>query len=102
MTNPALSLTKQRTRVAILSSHGFGATTVIDRKTLSFGRTGYEASLDVCNGTEDANGDGLVDLVCQFTTAVTALEFGDTEAVLRGETGDGVLFVGTASIGVVP
>jgi hypothetical protein len=55
--------------VAILSSNVFDAPAEVDRLSLTFGRTGNEASLAFCSvGGEDVNADGRADLVCHFTT----------------------------------
>jgi hypothetical protein len=76
--------------VAILSTPHFDAPTQVDRTSLMFGRTGDEQSLAFCNaGAEDVNADGMLDLVCHFTTQPTGFQNGDTEGILKGETVDG-------------
>jgi hypothetical protein len=55
--------------VAVLSSPTFGAPSIVDTTSLTFGRTGNETSLDFCSSTpEDVNGDGLLDVICHFKT----------------------------------
>lgn len=78
--------------VAIFSNAHFSAPDEIDPLTLSFGRNGEEPSLHLradsepnCR-TQDANGNGLQDLVCHFRTEETGFGLGDTEGVLTGLT----------------
>ena len=67
--------------------HGEGAPAEVDRASLSFGRTGDEASLAFCGQTaQDVNADGRLDLVCHFTTQLTGFLSDDTEGVLKGKT----------------
>ena len=59
------------------------------------------------NGTpayslRDVDRDGLLDMVIRVSTETLALDEGDTEAVLEGETIDGVLIRGTDSVQIVP
>lgn len=91
--------------VAILSSDGFDATTEVDTSSLTFGRTGDEASLAFCNkgqSTKDANHDGLADLVCHFDTATAGFQEGDTAGILKGLLTDGTPIEGSDSVNVVP
>jgi len=88
--------------VAILSSASFNAPASVDRTSLTFGRTGDETSLAFCSGAEDVNADGLPDLVCHFNTKHADFLVGDTAGVLKGRTVDGVPFVGTDSVRIVP
>ena len=84
--------------VAILGSATFDATTV-DPVTVTLA----DASVKVRGkGTpmaaeEDVNGDGLLDLVVHVETDGLALTEGVTEAVLEGETFDGVSIRGRAT-----
>jgi len=97
--NPA---SKGTTPVAILSSATFDAPTMVDQSRLTFGRTGDEPSLAFCNGAgEDVNADGILDLVCHFTTRTTGFLPGDTAGVLKGKTVTGAAILGTDSIRVV-
>jgi cell wall-associated NlpC family hydrolase len=87
--------------VAILSNHIFDAGAQIDQTSLTFGRTGDEASLASCH-TEDVNSDGLVDLVCHFNTQSTGFLSGDTVGVLKSKTIDATPVRGTDSVNIVP
>jgi hypothetical protein len=97
-----------KTQVAILSSETFDAPSQVARLTLTFGRTGDEASLSIHKkGTAqcdvwDADADGLADLVCAFLTEYTGFQPGDSEGVLKGETVAGILFEARDSVRVVP
>lgn len=88
--------------VAILSSAGFDVPTMVVPSSLTFGRTGNEASLASCNRTtEDVNGDGLRDRVCHFYTNATAFVVGDTVGVLRGLTTAGTPIKGSDMVRIV-
>jgi len=82
--------------VAILSSNTFNATKV-NPLTVRFGATGTEA-LPRHWTLQDVNGDGLPDLVLQFSTRNTGLQAGDNQATLMGMTTDGIPFRGFAII----
>lgn len=93
---------KGTTPVAILSTATFDAPAAVDPSTLTFGRTGDEHSLAFCNGAgEDVNGDGILDLVCHFTTANAGFLQGDTAGLLKGKTVDGRSIVGTDAVRIV-
>lgn len=84
--------------VAILSSTGFDAGTV-DTSTVTFGRTGTEASPAVVpSSLEDVDDDGDLDMVLMFRVGETGLRAGDTSATLKGKTSDGGLFTGSDSV----
>lgn len=88
--------------VAILSSAGFDVPTMVVPSSLTFGRTGNEASLASCNRTtEDVNGDGLRDRVCHFYTNATAFVAGDTLGVLRGLTTAGTPIKGSDMVRII-
>lgn len=88
--------------VAILSSAGFDVPTLVVPASLTFGRTGNEASLASCNRTtEDVNGDGFRDRVCHFYTNATAFVAGDTLGVLRGLTTAGMPIKGSDMVRIV-
>ena len=53
-------------------------------------------------GMEDVDGDGYVDLVCQFQDDSSAWVAGDDEASLTGELLDGLPITGTDSICLKP
>jgi PKD repeat protein len=80
--------------VAILSDASFDASG-LDTDTITFGRTGNEASLVNCDKElRDVNGDGYRDLVCHFEARQTGFRIGDDEGILRGMTTDGRLMEG--------
>jgi len=88
--------------VAILSTADFDAPAEVDRASLTFGRTGDEASLSFCGTTpKDVNADGKLDLVCHFTTSLTGFQSGDTEGILKGETVGGTPIEGRDAVRVV-
>ncbi|HXJ43438.1 MAG TPA: hypothetical protein VNH18_29420 [Bryobacteraceae bacterium] len=87
--------------VAVLSAPTFDATVRVDRKTLTFGRAGGEESLAFCTAPEDVNHDGLLDLVCHFDTDRTGFQSGDTRAVLKARTLDGIAIEGRALVRII-
>lgn len=93
---------KGTTPVAILSTPSFDAPGRIDTTSLSFGRTGGEASLDRCSlAPKDVNGDGVGDLICHFVTGSTGLQMGDAVGHLRGQTLDAVSVEGKDDVRIV-
>ena len=90
------------TPVAILSSNIFDAPAEVNRQSLTFGRTGNEASLAFCSaGGQDVNADGRADLVCHFTTKLTGFQPADTAGILKGLTLEGTAFTGTDSVKIL-
>jgi cell wall-associated NlpC family hydrolase len=87
--------------VAILSSTTFNAPATVDKTSLTFGHTGNENSLAFCN-VEDVNGDGLLDLICQFNTQQTGFNTGDMQGILNGKTTSGIPIRGADSVRIVP
>jgi hypothetical protein len=88
--------------VAILSTEGFYAPDEVDRESLTFGRTGDELSLRKCpKRNEDANGDGVLDVVCHFYRKDTGFVLGDEVGILKGMTKDGQLFQGEDSVRIL-
>ena len=88
--------------MAILSRNDFDAFVAVDQTTLTFGHSGYEASLWRCGKRgRDVNGDGLRDLVCRFKIAATGFQSGDTVGVLRFKTPDGLPYEGRDSVVIV-
>jgi hypothetical protein len=80
-----------RIAVAILSSDAFDAPADIDRKTITFGKTGSEESLIACSDSgEDVNFDGRLDLVCSFSANKSGFSAGDSVAALHGRSNAGV------------
>jgi hypothetical protein len=91
-----------RIPVAILSTEDFYAPDEVDRESLTFGRTGDEMSLAKCpKRNEDANGDGLLDVVCHFFKKDVDFVFGDEVGILKGLTKDGTLFQGEDSVRIL-
>lgn len=88
------------TSVAILSTDTFDAVDEVVQGTIKFGRSGTEAEALRCS-PEDANGDGLTDLVCHFKVSETGFVDGDTEGVLTAELTDGSLLFSTDSIRIL-
>jgi hypothetical protein len=90
------------TPVAILSTPSFDATKV-DPATISLAGAGVRLR---GNGTysctsEDVNGDGLPDPVCQVVTRQLQLGPTSTQAVLTGMTSSGAYIQGAEAILVV-
>jgi len=89
--------------VAIFSSSDFDVT-IVDTDTLRLadvdvkmvGKSGRQ----LCS-YEDANLDGLTDLVCHFDTVGLSLAGGDTSAKIIGETIDGIPIEGEDSVNIV-
>jgi len=89
--------------VAILGSPNFDAPEMTDPGSLTFGRTGEEASMAFCSPWAlDVNSDGYADLLCLFRTGTAGFRCGDTRGILRGVTGDGILFEGKGAVRVYP
>ena len=88
--------------VAILSSTEFDAPSMVDRNSLTFGRSGDEPSLAFCNKTDvDLNRDGLPDLLCHFRISLTGFQAGDTIAILHGATLNNMQLAGQDKIRVL-
>ncbi len=87
--------------VAILSTESFNVVTSVDQSSLTFGVHGDEPSLRSCS-VEDVNGDGLLDLMCHFSTRTAGFSAGDTEGVLKGETISGTPIQGQEAVTIVP
>jgi len=85
--------------VAILSTAEFDAVAMVNQQTLTFGATGLEKSWIRCGSPgEDVNGDGLLDLICQFDTKKAGLTCTSTTATVTGYTVDGRRFEGQDDI----
>ncbi|MGH2397663.1 MAG: hypothetical protein ACRDFW_11900 [bacterium] len=56
--------------------------------TPRFGVTGFQPSLESCNGDRDVNGDGLRDLVCKFKKPLTGVTATTTALYLTGHDQD--------------
>jgi hypothetical protein len=90
--------------VAILSSSTFNALSDVDRTSLTFGRTGEEASLIGCSSDrEDVNKDKRPDLVCRFNPQAMGFQSGDTVGILKGMAlPTYMLFSGIDSVNIMP
>jgi hypothetical protein len=99
-TNPINTRSKGKIPVAILSTVDFAAPSMVDTISLTFGKTGDEVSLALCNN-EDINADGLADLMCHFYTQFTGFQVGDTEGILKGQTIDGIPIEGFDSVNIL-
>lgn len=85
---------------AILSTQEFNAATQVDMHSLTFGRTGHEASWSNCSA-KDINQDGSLDLLCSFKPSWTPwkesksiFQDGDTQGILKGQMLSGARFMG--------
>jgi len=87
--------------VAILSTATFNAPSLVNRATLTFGRTGDEHSL-LRSSIEDVNKDGRPDIICHFDAKLSAFQQQETAGVLKGLTNTGQPIRGTDSIRIVP
>jgi hypothetical protein len=90
-------------RVAILSTATFDAPSLVDKNSLTFGKTGYETTLAFCDkGALDVNHDGRPDVVCFFNDHGAGFQSGDAVGILNGRTTSGAAFTGSNSIRIVP
>jgi xyloglucan-specific exo-beta-1,4-glucanase len=93
---------KGKIPVAILSSVTFDAPNEVDKTSLTFGSTGNEASLVLCDqDPQDVNGDGLLDQVCNFSTSLTGFQLGDTVGFLKGLTVEGTPIEGSETVRIL-
>jgi hypothetical protein len=105
-TRHTVQLKSKQLTVAIYSTATFDAPTRIVKNSLTFGRMGTEASLQLDKGvpscsTPDVNRDGRKDLQCNFVTNLTGLRPTDTQVILRALTPDGVYLEGRGPVRVV-
>jgi len=82
--------------VAVLSVGGFDATT-IDVSTVKFGPNGAGESHGKGH-IEDANGDGVPDMVLHFDTQASGITCGTTSATLTGKTVGGKSIKGSDAV----
>ncbi|HSG27643.1 MAG TPA: hypothetical protein VLA34_04120 [Candidatus Krumholzibacterium sp.] len=91
--------------VAILTTECFDAS-IVDHTTVTFGPAGaFEAHSNkhgIKRHVEDVDFDGDLDLVFHFRGYETGIVCGDTLAVLRGMTWDGLQFEAAGRIRTVP
>jgi hypothetical protein len=89
--------------VAILSTVDFDAMDVDPATvTLSGADVKLKGNGSPLASIEDINGDGLLDLLVHVNTSAFELSDTDTEAILEGETFDGVHIRGVDTIRIVP
>jgi hypothetical protein len=84
--------------VAILTDNDFDASTA-DVSTVLFGPSEAEP---VHYAMEDVDHDGDADMILHFRTQEVGLEQQDTEAILIGQTMDGIYFIGKDVVRIVP
>jgi hypothetical protein len=104
--NPINPKSRGKIPVAILSSAEFDAVAVINRTTVTFGRTGDEDSMHMRRngpncGECDVNSDEFSDLVCHFYTERTGFLQTDTRGFLKGKTIHGERFIAIDLITIV-
>lgn len=88
---------KGKIPVAILTTDDFDASTV-DASSVQFGPGGAQPAH---YAIEDVDGDGDWDIILHFNTQETGIACGDTEAMLTGQTLDGLPIAGTDSVETV-
>ena len=88
-------------KVALLSTPDFDAPAIVDRTSLTFGRTGSEDSLGWCTTKgKDVNQDGLPDLVCAFSIRTSGFQRDSTVGIVMGQTLDGTSIQGSDAVSV--
>lgn len=87
--------------VALLSTADLSTPIEVDRTSLRFGPTGTEAQVVRCGEPEDANGDGLFDLVCKFSLSDARSRIGDTVGIVTGVLMDGTPFMGADRVRII-
>jgi hypothetical protein len=89
--------------VAIFSTADFDATSVDPTSvTLADAEVKVKGNGTPMASEQDVNQDGLTDLVVHVSTSGLALTDGDVEAVLEGETFDGLRIQGSDFVRIVP
>jgi hypothetical protein len=87
--------------VAVLSADDFDVTAAVVQSSLRWGPTGTEAPVLRCGAPEDANGDGLPDVVCKFNLADANFSVGDTLGILTGVLTDGTAFMSVDRVRII-
>ena len=87
--------------MAILSDATWSAPGNVDQTSLTFGETGNEQSFASCDVPVDVNGDGFLDLVCNFYMQKTGFKAGDTTGHLKGKTALGMALQGSGTVRVI-
>jgi dipeptidyl aminopeptidase/acylaminoacyl peptidase len=101
-TNHVNHLSSGRIMVAVLSNGTFNAPLAVVQRSLTFGRTGSEASFAYCSTPhKDVNGDGIPDLSCRFSTRLAGFHANSATGVLRFVDIRGIPREGRDSITVV-
>jgi hypothetical protein len=101
-TNQVNPRSSGRMMVAILSTRTFDATTAVVQRSLTFGRTGAEASFAYCvTPHKDVNGDEIPDLSCRFSTRLAGFQAQSATGVLRFVDARGIPREGRDSITIV-
>jgi hypothetical protein len=90
---------KGKTPVAILSTEGFDATTVVVN-SVRFGLTGTEAA-PLMSSVEDVDGDGRTDLQLHFSTNALGIVCGSVSGKLTGKTASGGSIIGSGELKTV-
>lgn len=91
-----------KVQVAILSTRTFDAAGSVVQRSITFGRTGSEASFGSCSKQpKDVNGDGSPDLICRLNLRYAGFQVGDTSAILRFNDVKGKTFEGRDAITTV-
>jgi len=99
--SPINPKSKGKIPVALLGSKDFRVSEV-NVTTLTFGRTGDEASLSKCSGREDINDDTYPDMVCHFDNQRAEFSPTSEEGILKGMLDDRVSIEGRGRLKVVP
>jgi hypothetical protein len=86
--------------VALLSTVELNTTTAVVQSSLRWGPTGTEAAVQRC-GTEDANADGLIDLVCKFQLSEAGFAIADTLGIVTGQLVDGSAFLSADRVRII-
>jgi hypothetical protein len=91
-----------RTKVAILTTSSFDATTVDPSTCYMLGPNTRSNGAPVENwNLQDIDSDGDMDMVLQFQTNLTGIEHGDESASVIGNTDEGESFSGNDDITTV-
>jgi hypothetical protein len=101
-TNPINLESKGTIPVAIFSTADFDAQTVDPSAVkLAGASVKMKKNGEYMASFEDVDEDGMIDIVLHFITTELELSFGDTTAMLEGQTFDGILFWGEDTITVI-
>jgi len=88
--------------VAVFSTEDFDATGIDPASvTLAGASIRLKGKGTPMASFEDVNGDGILDIVVHISTSALELSDGDTQAVLEGETFDGIRIRGSDSVRII-